>query len=134
MMDALTDGLAKAPEWVGTLRVGLEHVGFAVSEERRYDQPFGLYAVLLVRADIAVQIASDRAFGPSPLWRIDLMRSEDAGRIPSPATSPAALRAALEHRQQSAVGEDTAETAAWVFAHLDEIGHALSSAPDHGAG
>lgn len=126
MMETVSDGLAKAPEWAGTLRASLEDAGFGVREERRFDQPFGLYAVLLARHDMAVQIASDRAIRGGPMWRIDLMRAEDIGSFPAQYDSPAALRAALEGRQGGGRGWDTAETASWVVGHIDEIASALT--------
>jgi hypothetical protein len=126
-MDAMSDGLAKAPQWVETLRDALMDVGFVLGRERRFDQPFGLYAVLLVRDDIGVEIASDRANGCGVSWRIDLMKAEDAARIPRRTTSPATVRAWLEGGQPGSVGEDTAETASWVVGHLGEIASALAA-------
>jgi len=126
MIETVSDGLAKAPEWVGTLRASLEDAGFEVREERRFDQPFGLYAVLLARQDIALQIASDRAVSGGLMWRIDLMRAEDIGKFPAQYDSPAGLRAALEGRQGGGRGWDTPETASWVVGHLDEISSALT--------
>ena len=125
MMETVSDGLVEAPEWVGTLRANLEHAGFVVLREQRFDQPFGLYAMLLGRQDMAVQIASDRATG-GIMWRIDLMRAEDIGKFPTQYDSPAALRAALEGRPAGARNWDTVETASWVADHLDEIAGALS--------
>jgi hypothetical protein len=121
----VSDGLADAPQWVMSLKTDLENRGFEVCEERRFNRPFGLYAVLLQRErGLAIQIASDRGSSGPPTWRIDLIPVSNRAEYPvRPALrswTPSAVRSWLKANAPH-IQDDGTDDPAWLIEHLDLV-------------